>query len=334
MNRHGLRVCATALCALAASTAAPAAALILNEYNCVRKTKYLRGANYADDTREDAYFATIAGLPDGRIEGNGGNWIELVVVQDHLDVRGWKLKWAETGAHQTNRTDIWFGDANIEQGILTFSSTAPIWSDLRSGTIITVGEQESIDVDTDLDDEGNRNFTDELDRMDVDLTIDLSTDVSCDPLAGDWWIHVSSRHEQDEYTRTGGTHHRLIRTETNVAADGPGDFAIGEEDWQLTIEGAAEGVVFGPIGEDVYTWGGGGINDKEIGKLEADPSAGVTVRDFHDGSSSTFGRENIFDGGTERQDFGALRAWVPEPTTLLLLAAAMPLALKPRRARR
>jgi hypothetical protein len=35
----------------------------------------------------------------GRIPGNGGYWIELVVTKDALDIRGWTLMWAVTGSN-------------------------------------------------------------------------------------------------------------------------------------------------------------------------------------------------------------------------------------------
>jgi hypothetical protein len=77
--------------------------------------------------------------------GNGGDWFELVVITDHLDMRNWLLDIYENGAF----------DETLN---LTNNS---IWSDLRSGTIITVSE-------------------------------DLPDDVSYNPAAGDWWINVQA----------------------------------------------------------------------------------------------------------------------------------------------
>jgi len=51
--------------------------VLLNEYNAVDPDRYLEG------TGSDPYW--------GRVYGNGGDWFELVVVQDHLDLRGWQL---------------------------------------------------------------------------------------------------------------------------------------------------------------------------------------------------------------------------------------------------
>jgi len=51
-------------------------AIVVNEYNGVAPTKFLNNSG------TDTFW--------GRILGNGGDWFELVVVQDHLDLRGWK----------------------------------------------------------------------------------------------------------------------------------------------------------------------------------------------------------------------------------------------------
>jgi len=52
--------------------------MILNEYNGVAETAFLAKGG-ADSLH-------------GRIEGNGGNWFELIVLEDGLDARGWTLE--------------------------------------------------------------------------------------------------------------------------------------------------------------------------------------------------------------------------------------------------
>jgi hypothetical protein len=120
--------------------------IILNEYNAVDSNDFLNGGDSAADAdggrASDSYF--------GRVQGNGGDWFELVVIKDHLDIRGWHL-------------DILPG--GILDEILDFTND-PIWSDLRSGTIITVAE-------------------------------DVPTDVSYNPAAGDWWINVQANNNAD-----------------------------------------------------------------------------------------------------------------------------------------
>lgn len=96
---------------LAYATFAQAADVILNEYNAVSDTQLLANNN------SDPYW--------GQVAGNGGDWFELVVITDHLDMRGWKLR----------INDI----TNVPQ-TLTLTNHA-VWSNLRSGTIITVSEE-------------------------------------------------------------------------------------------------------------------------------------------------------------------------------------------------
>lgn len=127
-----LRCCAAValLGSLTPFSIAWGAAIIVNEYNAVAGSVLLK--NNARDT----HF--------GRVAGNGGDWFELVVIQDHLDLRGWQIDLREGG--------------NAVDDTLVFADRS-IWSDLRSGTIITFAE-------------------------------DVANDFSYNPLAGDWWINV------------------------------------------------------------------------------------------------------------------------------------------------
>jgi len=122
------------------------ASVILNEYNSVDVDKFLNGGTAAADEdggrASDVYF--------GRIIGNGGDWFELVVITDHLDMRNWNL-------------DVYDNGVLDETLSLTDDS---IWSDLRSGTIITVSE-------------------------------DLPSDISYNPAMGDWWINVQANNDAD-----------------------------------------------------------------------------------------------------------------------------------------
>ena len=123
-----------ALLLLAVLLAAPAlgAPLIVNEINAVAGSGFLNGGTAACDgdgncltPPADTYF--------GRIAGNGGDWIELVVVGDHIDIRGWQLKICSSG---------------ICNDTLVFSNDL-VWSDLRAGTLITVAEDEPTDLSFD-----------------------------------------------------------------------------------------------------------------------------------------------------------------------------------------
>jgi hypothetical protein len=124
------------------------AAVILNEYNAVDADGFLGGGTLAADESggraSDSYF--------GRITGNGGDWFELVVITDHLDMRNWML-------------DIYQNTPSTLDETLTLTNHS-IWSNLRSGTIITVAE-------------------------------DLPSDISYNPAGGDWWIHVQANNNAD-----------------------------------------------------------------------------------------------------------------------------------------
>lgn len=248
---------------------AGAASILVNEFNAVAAAQWLNGGDGAADVdgvaTADTYFQ--------RIQGNGGDWLELVVIQDHLDLRGSGLSIAEgTGAGRTTT-------------VLSFTQSS-LWSDLRSGTIITVAE-------------------------------DVPDDPTYDPLAGDWWINAQA-------SNTGSG---LFITASN--------FSVSNDDTQITILDSLSQVVFGPAGEGLGAQPVSGINNREVWKLEADPSAAITPISFYnDGSSSSFGSPNRWSGGAFVQDFSALRAVVPEPGAATLLGVGLALALSAGRARR
>ncbi len=283
---------------LAASAIAPtalAAGLILNEANCVGPRKWL--ANADSVACECATGGTCSAEEDtffGRRVGNGGDWVELVVTIDHLDIRGWQLRMAETdntpgNADQANGTDLWFGAGNIEQSIITFSQNA-LWSDLRAGTIITIIESSTANGG-------------------------LDTDVSFNPCAGDWWININASDTA------------YVSTQINISlnSDGcagvgtvsPGTFNVGNDSWELTIVNAALQVQMGPIGEGyagTANWQGSGINSRETVRLSQNPSSSPSF--YEDCDQSSFGHPNRWSETISPtvscprfQDFKTLRSW-------------------------
>ncbi len=110
--------------------------LILNEWNSVSSSNFLLNG----DTRL------------GSLQGNGGDWFELIVVEDNLDIRGWRMDINDNGEFNQS---------------LTFSQDS-VWAELRSGTIITVAENTIIVPGGDV----------------------YAEDVSYAPEGSDWWIHV------------------------------------------------------------------------------------------------------------------------------------------------
>jgi hypothetical protein len=269
----GIIVCSVGL--IFSAPSARAADVILNEYNAVS------GGNQLDDGEgADTFF--------GKINGNGGNWFELLVVGDQVDMRGWQLAWTEDEVVTGTETAA---------GTILLSNDA-IWSNLRSGSLITFIETANAG--------GEGNFN-------------TGTDLSYDPLGGDWWINVATREEATKGNAAVAT------TTTNDGA--VGDFSVGNSDWTLTILNSTGGVVFGPVGEGA-NWPGGGINSREGGSLEgpiAPEGQSVTVAmweaitptsEFYDDTGSTsFGALNVdYNDATGTfttiQDVSALRARV------------------------
>jgi hypothetical protein len=83
--------------------------LILNEWNAVEPDEVLADGDSAL----------------GVVAGNGGDWIELVVVEDGLDLRGWRL----------SMEDRWGPLPEIR------FTDDPLLASLRVGTIVTVAEE-------------------------------------------------------------------------------------------------------------------------------------------------------------------------------------------------
>ena len=111
------------VCSIFGSVSAAAAPILVNEFNAVSSSMYLNGGTAAADSGGQPTADTTL----GRVLGNGGDWLELVVIQDHLDLRGGSLS-IDEGVSPSRTTTV-----------LTFTQ-AGLWADLRSGTIITVAE--------------------------------------------------------------------------------------------------------------------------------------------------------------------------------------------------
>ena len=288
--------------------------LVINEYNSVSGSNYLGGIN-SDKT--DSVF--------GRLEGNGQNWMEFLVVKDHLDLRGYKMEWSYNQD---------FLGIKAGSGALTFTQE-PLWSDLRQGTIITISEwQEAWYKDEGLNTSGFQNFSrqggvngignhrNNAYDAGTHQFVDLSTDLRFNPEQGDWHINVFGGEREPStgnykyFTFTGTT--TLDGITSNVGIDNDaGIFAVNNDNWQGTIRDAGNNVVLGPVGEAVADFGGGGINSGEVAKIEGDDfdnigpaPTEVTYRtvsngSFRDGSSSTFGGTNVATGYV--QDMSQLR---------------------------
>ena len=276
MRHQPSSIAASALSASICATTL-AGGLVLNEYNAVGSTKFLNaGTATADVTGGFAVDLTF-----GRVIGNQNNWIELVVTQDHLDIRGWKLRWAENLKFTSNGTDLWYGDSMVNQGIITFANDAR-WSDLRAGTILTVIEFKATGQT--------------LPGYDDDFTFD--------PCNGDWWMNVHTM-----------ANTALISTVTNVVTDAPGNFSVGNDGWMLQVVNAAGQVVTPACGEGALGYAGGGIASTEVCRLEGDPRQVTDTSMYDDADGSSFGRPNSWGDpvnllckNNQGQYFDAMRA--------------------------
>jgi hypothetical protein len=171
---HRFVVVLLALCVVGSARAAE---VIVNEYNAVEDKQILQngtgdaylGSNVSfcdeDDDGEIEVDPRKACVDDtdcngtheprclsGRLQ-NGGDWFELVVIQDHLDMRDWDIGVTQGGLSFPCVTN------GVSCFILVLTDDL-IWSDLRSGTIITVAE----DIPNNVGD--------------------------YQPETGDWWINV------------------------------------------------------------------------------------------------------------------------------------------------
>lgn len=225
-----------------------AADLVLNEYNAVGDGRRL------EQDGSDPFW--------GRRLGNGGDWFELVVITDHLDARGWRLE-------VSNATD----DPLNRETFLLELTQADIWSDLRSGTIVTVSE-----------------------RL-------RSQTGPYEPAAGRWWINArASREDDGEFAVVS-----CVAPSCDPAA---ANWKVSSAQWQLTIRDALGDLVFGPAGEGIQP--PAGVGGAEVVKLEQDPGADVSPQsNYQDGQSSSFGLPNVFDSGNSMQNFSVLRSVVP-----------------------
>jgi len=331
--------------------------LILNEYNAVSDSNYLdtdsskpyEGYDFGVVPNQSSPVnfpadidAVTAGnqttLPNGwdradptgfgRIQGNGGDWIELVVTEDFTDITGWTLYW-ENDDTDTSGNDAPIGDDIIgshpgERGFIRFSND-PVWTNLRAGTLITISEDASIpEIDGNGTSTGNH--------------FDLSTDTSFDPVGNgtpdnpgddaDWHMHF----HLDESQTDNGVATDYFKAFSDIKADNDKwrmyifDQTNDAIEAQAEVDGGfltgttlTQGLKQAAVGESAPGWGdntgAGGVGGDEAGALVTDPTTGATAADYEDIDWSTFGAENMFNVATEDtldgvQDFSSLRAWL------------------------
>ncbi|MGD9720746.1 MAG: hypothetical protein AB7O59_13735 [Pirellulales bacterium] len=235
---------------LASAANAYGAGLILNEFNAVGEGKLISSG--------DTTFGSKA--------GNGGNWIELVVTQDHLDITGWTFQW---------------DNVDPDAGSVTFTNNA-LWTDLRSGTIITLREDDTGDPGSPV---GHR-----------------ASDTSFNPFGNDWWIEINV--DDAPY---------MIKSGFKVDND---DWRGRIVDDAAVVQ---QGYVGEGAGAP---WSGGGISSTEAGALGANPTAVNPLTGYRDVTFSSYGQPNLISPGVYQDFTSLRAAVVPEPGSMFLAAIA------------
>ena len=326
-----------AIFSLSALLCAPAVAAVPNSF-ILNEANTVSGDAFLEDGKRDPVL--------GRLQGNGQNWLEFLVVQgdelsganfkNTLDLRGWTLNWS----YQKSDVPDKHGD-----GVITFSND-PLWAAVPRGTLITMSEWQQAWYLTNtppsvdpagaggLQHDGGINGLGHLRGTPYDSSIhtliDLSSNTSFSPATDDWAIHVFAGEKKPDnsfkYFSFSGTVTEPDGPDPGFAPDvftvgvddGAGIFSVNNDDWRLTIKDAAGNVIQGPIGEHLPPTNIG-LNSSEIFKIEdfavgsnatqAD-YLGVTLASYNDGASSTFGAANVWGSGAFTEDLVALRSWL------------------------
>jgi hypothetical protein len=270
---------------LFATTAFAAApnSLILNEGNAVNGAKFL--SNGATD-------ATL-----GRLEGNGQNWLEFLVVQgddlgggafaNTLDLRGWTINWSYDKQDPANPNQ--FGS-----GVIQFTNE-PLWAAMPRGTMLSVSEWKQawylINTPAGYDPAGagglkrdggiNGVGVSHGNRYNsaIDTLRTFTTNTSWNPGAngggtnGDWGIHVfaGDRNPDSSFKYFNFSGSVTVGSTTSaIGTDAGGLFAVNNDNWQYTIKDADGHMIQGPIGEQGAVPGSTfGVSSQETLQLNA-----------------------------------------------------------------
>lgn len=331
-------------------------ALIINEYNGVSKNRFL-GSDNQDGTNYDLDPET--GEPEmgepgydtffGRIEGNGRNWIELVVVSNHLDIRGWQIAWAEAaelpfevnGYEERWHAPLWVPPTYVD-AYWNGTGWEPgywepgYWEPGRWEVVETYERNWYEDgsdpwygarygVDGTSIKQGILTFSDHPFWADVKagtiITIaERATIVDTNGVPILQGTDTSFDPAAGDWwihvsTRDeSGSDAALITCQHNMREEDSCAFSTGHHDWQGLVLDPYGQVVFGPVGERIPGWDDGkadpNLSSTEVGMLETDPDGSVRVLDFDDKKYASFGGPNmVSDDPVEYQNFSGLRSW-------------------------
>jgi hypothetical protein len=237
--------------------------VLMNEYNAVDPNEFIDGD---DGEGSDTFF--------NRVEGNGGDWFELVVVGPGdtanspvtpqagttVDMRGWSIQITTSLIPQTIKL-----------------SQDDYWAAVPAGTLLTFTQNTTA--------EGG-----------LDTAINKTSKLDSD---GYLWSNI---HLLDPF---------FIDQENSTTE---GKMAINSSNTQFVVFNAADIPIFGPSGEGVLTIDtdmdgfpddSPSVNSKEVYKLEQNPTPAIDAMfaSYDDGTSSSFGSPNVGSAGAFVQDF-------------------------------
>jgi hypothetical protein len=278
--------------------------LILNEANCVTGDKYLEasGTGVGSDTGMIGTAMAVNSL-SGRVQGNGNNWLELLVAGDDGDVnhphsvnlQGYQIQW--TFAKPDDETD--FGS-----GTITFSDN-PVFAHVPQGTIITISEFQKLyyaNATDSNDGHGGHKRWVGRDGYGTDhayvsgktfsssngTLVDFSTDANVDPENGDFNMQIFAGDTVSGgvqvYAQTGTddnddpiaySDYFVFQGFSNqdgvIGVDeAAGLFVANNDNWGMRIVDTnnANAVVEDWVGEAEANYGGGGVSSQEMFKLQ------------------------------------------------------------------
>jgi Lamin Tail Domain/Abnormal spindle-like microcephaly-assoc'd, ASPM-SPD-2-Hydin len=237
----------------------PLPAVVLNEYNAVAPANFLNGGDAVTDDdggalSQDTHF--------GRVAGNGGQWVEFVVIgTGTLDMRGWSV---EIGTNS--------GTGFTARNILTLSNHVD-WEAVPLGTLLTFIDRNTANggLDSGFALRDNRTTT------------------------GDLWSNVWMG-DPDRITYTSLAVNGYTRGAGLVSG-----ILIDNNNTQFRVRNAAGQVVFGPAGEGVAPLSGTSSKEVFELENHPTPAVApydistATTRGYDDGASeSSFGSPNVW----------------------------------------
>jgi len=256
--------------------------VIVNEVNCVSSDNQINGGLVDELSKDgsDTFFGTV--------NGNGGGWLELVVVGNGtagstVDMRNWKIEIDDAAGA------VFAADDTI---VLSQDS---YWAAVPAGTILTFTDQTTAQGGLDT-------WINKVNKRGVAGGTALGA-------GGYSWSNISVFDLN-----------YVNQTESVIG----GGLGISSSSAQIRILKADNSVVAGPVGEGVAPLSG--VSSTEILELEVDPSPSISPADtyvnsatdtvpvYGDGSGSTFGEPNRRAGGTEAQNFSAFGVANSAPT--------------------